>query len=92
MQNDGTLSSDLVLCRDTSQTLARTGNGGNPLGRVPPTRLLVATDLADANRGRAKARLLRCTPEELLGYPLALAVPGAVCDFGPDLDGLDSRS
>ena len=85
------LSADLVLGRDTSETLACTGDGGDPLGRVPPTSLLVATDLADADRGGAEARLLGCTTEELLGDPLALAVASAVSNLGADLDSLDSR-
>ena len=85
-----TLRADLVLRRDTAQALARAGDGGDPLGRVPTTRLLVAADLADTDGGRAEARLLCCAPEELLSYPLALAVARAVGNLGADFDGLDT--
>ena len=91
MVRDETLRADIILRRDAYQPLARSGDGWDPLGRVPPTRLLVVANLADADGRRAEARLLRYTPEELLSDPLALGIPGAVCDFGGDLDCLDSR-
>ena len=78
----------LVLRGDASKALADAGERADPLGRVPSTRLLVATNLADTHRNGTEARALGGTPEELLRDPLALAVAHAVRDARLDIERL----